>query len=152
MNELFHSGSFTRRHFDVYAGGTFDLFHWGHVNLLRQCRDIAGTGTVTVGLNTDKFAATYKRKPVCTLEERFAVVESCRYVDKVLVNWDGSDSRRIVDTIRPHYVVVGDDWATKNYNKQMGWDESWLGDRDIRIVYVPYTREVSTSEIISRLK
>ena len=150
MNDFFHSGAWSPRHYDVYTGGTFDLFHWGHVNLLRQCRDIAGTGMVTVGLNTDMFAAGYKRKPVCSLEERFAVVEACRYVDKVVVNWGGADSRRVVDSVRPNFVVVGDDWRDRDYNSQMGWDDSWLADRDIKVLFVPYTKEVSTSEILSR--
>lgn len=149
---MFHSGAFTHRHHHVYTGGTFDLFHKGHVNLLHQCRELAGTGTVTVGLNTDEFAATYKRPPVCTLQERFAVVEACRYVDTVLVNWDGADSRRIVDKVQPDFVVVGDDWQTRDYNKQMGWDDAWLRDRDISIVYVPYTQEISTSSIITRIR
>ena len=151
MSEVFHSGAWTHRKFDVYTGGTFDLFHWGHVNLLRQCRDIAGGGAVTVGLNTDKFAASYKRAPVCTLEERFAVVEACRYVDKVMVNWAGADSRLIVDAVRPSFVVVGDDWADRDYNAQMGWDEAWLTERGIKVVFVPYTKQVSTTMLLSRL-
>jgi glycerol-3-phosphate cytidylyltransferase len=151
MNDMFHSGAWPHRRFDVYTGGTFDLFHWGHVNLLRQCRDIAGSGTVTVGLNTDKFAASYKREPVCTLEERFAVVEACRYVDKVMVNWAGSDSRLIVEAVRPAFVVVGDDWAGRDYNSQMGWDDAWLAERGIRVVFVPYTEQVSTTMLLSRL-
>jgi glycerol-3-phosphate cytidylyltransferase-like family protein len=98
------------------------------------------------------FAATYKRKPVCSLEERFAVVEACRYVDKVVVNWGGADSRRVVDSVRPNFVVVGDDWRDRDYNTQMGWDDSWLADRDIKVLFVPYTKEVSTSEILSRFE
>jgi glycerol-3-phosphate cytidylyltransferase len=152
MNEIFHSGAWTNSGFNVYTGGTFDLFHKGHVNLLQQCREIAGGGTVTVGLNTDEFAAAYKRRPVCTLEERFAVLQACRYVDTVLVNWDGADSRRIVDAVQPDFVVVGDDWQTRDYNKQMGWDDAWLKDRDIRIIYVPYTQSVSSSDIINRIQ
>jgi glycerol-3-phosphate cytidylyltransferase len=152
MTGIFHSGAWSPRHFDVYTGGTFDLFHLGHVNLLRQCREIAGTGTVTVWLNTDSFAESYKRKPICTLEERFAVVEACRYVDEVVINWGGADSRMIVDSVRPNYVVVGDDWRDRDYNTQMGWDEAWLRDRDIGILFAPYTKEVSSSDIISRIK
>ena len=152
MTEMFHSGAFTRRHHNVYTGGTFDLFHKGHVNLLQQCRELAGTGIVTVGLNTDEFAATYKRPPVCNLEERIAVVDACRYVDEVVINWSGADSRPTVDKLQPDFVVVGDDWQTRDYNKQMGWDDAWLRDRGIQIVYVPYTQSVSTSDIINRIR
>jgi cytidyltransferase-like protein len=151
MNDMFHSGAWMPRSLNVYTGGTFDLFHKGHVNLLRQCRLLAGGGMVTVGLNTDEFAATYKRQPVCSLGERFAVVEACRHVDRVLVNWDGADSRTIVESVAPDLVVVGDDWKDRDYNKQMGWDEDWLSDRGIEIVFVPYTDSISTSDIIARL-
>jgi hypothetical protein len=58
----------------------------------------------------------------------------------------------IVDSVRPNYVVVGDDWQQRDYNTQMGWDEAWLRDRDIGILFVPYTKEVSSSDIISRIK
>ena len=60
----------------VYTGGTFDLFHSGHVNLLKRCKEIAGdNGTVVAAVNKDEFILETKGKlPVCNLEERKAVL------------------------------------------------------------------------------
>ena len=61
----------------VYTGGTFDLFHAGHVNFLKRCKEIAGElGSVVVSLNTDEFIKEYKGKPpVVSFSDRMAVPE-----------------------------------------------------------------------------
>ena len=137
----------------VYTGGTFDLFHSGHVNLLKRCKEIAGEwGTVIVSLNTDEFIQEYKGKPpVCSYEERKAVLEACRYVDLVIPNTHGADSKPAIESAHPSLIVVGSDWATKDYYKQMTFTQSWLDERGIGLVYVPYTKEVSSTDIKKRI-
>lgn len=131
----------------VYTGGTFDCFHPGHVNLLRACSRL---GDVTVALNTDEFVAGYKgRKPVMCFEERQTVLFACRYVTNV-VACDG-DSVSTVERARPDYLVVGSDWATRDYYAQMGFTQDWLDERGITLCFVPYTRGISTSDIRDRL-
>jgi len=138
----------------VYTGGTFDLFHSGHVNLLQRCKDIAGAdGTVIVSLNTDEFIFNYKGKtPVCTYEERKAVLEACQYVDVVVPNIGGADSKISIQLSEAEYVVIGSDWARKDYYKQMDFDQDWLDDRGIGLIYIPYTQEVSSTKIKNRIK
>jgi len=133
----------------VYTGGTFDLFHSGHVNLLKRCRDIAGLGgKVVVGINSDAFITRYKKKsPVCSESERIAVLESCRYVDEVVINYGDEDSKPIIGEVKPHYVVIGSDWATRNYYAQMSFTQEWLDARGIGMIYVPYTRDISTTRL-----
>jgi len=153
MSEIFHSGGwYTRPQFNVYTGGTFELFHYGHVNLLRQCREIANGGKVTVSVNPDNFVASYKQPPVCTLEERVAVLQACRYVDEVIVNWGGSDSKAAILSVMPHLIVIGSDWKDKDYNKQMGFSDEWLKRHNMQVVYVPYTSTISTTALRERLK
>ena len=136
----------------VYTGGTFDLFHAGHVNLLRRCKDIAGEGRVIVSLNTDEFVMQYKgSKPVCNFHERKRVLESCRFVDQVIENVNGADSKVAIDSVAPDYIVIGSDWATRDYHAQMGFSQEWLDERGIGLIYVPYTREISTTEIKTRM-
>ena len=62
----------------IYTGGTFDLFHIGHLNLLKRCSQIAGTdGQVIVALNTDEFIENYKgKKPIIPYEDRKSILES----------------------------------------------------------------------------
>jgi cytidyltransferase-like protein len=138
----------------VYTGGTFDLFHSGHVNILKRCREVAGTdGIVVVSLNTDSFIFEFKNKtPICSEEERADVLLSCKYVDQVIMNVGGKDSRIAIDMVKPNYIVVGSDWAEKDYYSQMGFDQKWLDDRNIGLVYVPYTKTISSTSIRGRMK
>ena len=101
----------------VYTGGTFDLFHSGHVNLLKRCKEIAGPdGLVVASLNTDDFIWQFKnKKPICSEDERAEVLIACRYVDRVIMNVGGADSRIAIDQVQPNYIVVGSDWAEKDY-------------------------------------
>lgn len=137
----------------VYTGGTFDLFHSGHVNLLKRCKEIAGLdGMVVASLNTDDFIWQFKnKKPICSEDERAEVLLACRYVDRVVMNVGGADSRISIDQVQPNYIVVGSDWAEKDYHSQMGFDQKWLDERGIGLVYVPYTKTISSSAIRSRM-
>jgi glycerol-3-phosphate cytidylyltransferase len=137
----------------VYTGGTFDLFHSGHVNLLKRCREIAGDGLVIVSLNTDDFIFQFKnKKPVCSEDERAEVLLACRYVDRVVMNVGGADSKIAIDQVQPNYIVVGSDWAEKDYYAQMSFDQGWLDERGIGLVYVPYTKTISSTAIRGRMK
>jgi cytidyltransferase-like protein len=137
----------------VYTGGTFDLFHSGHVRFLRACRRLAGDdGSVVVALNTDGFIEAYKgRPPVMSFVEREEVLLSCRFVDAVVSNIAGADSKPTILQVQPDFVVIGDDWARKDYYAQMQFTQTWLDVQDIQLVYVPYTQGISTTELKSRI-
>lgn len=83
-------------------------------------------------------------------EERRIVLFACRYVTNVFA-CDG-DSVSTVEAAKPDYLVVGSDWATRDYYAQMGFTQDWLDERGISLVYVPYTRGVSTTEIRGRIE
>jgi glycerol-3-phosphate cytidylyltransferase len=138
----------------VYTGGTFDLFHSGHVNLLKRCREVAGEfGKVVVALNTDDFIFQFKnKKPICTEQERLEVLLACRYVDEVVMNVGGQDSRISIEMVGPNYIVVGSDWAKKDYYAQMSFTQEWLDERGIGLVYVPYTQTISSTKIRGRMQ
>jgi glycerol-3-phosphate cytidylyltransferase len=135
----------------VYTGGTFDLFHRGHVNFLRQCKEIGDH--VTVSLNTDEFIYRYKGEyPIISYEERKEVLLSCRYVDKVIPNTEGEDSKPTILDVNPKFIVIGSDWAKKDYYKQMNFTQKWLDDNGYVLIYIPYTDSISTSLIKEKLK
>ena len=138
----------------IYTGGTFDLFHSGHVNLLKRCKEVAGdNGKVVVALNTDDFIFQFKnKKPICTEQERIEVLLACKYVDEVVMNVGGQDSRISIEMVSPNYIVVGSDWAKKDYYAQMGFTQDWLDDRGIGLVYVPYTQTISTTKLKGRMQ
>jgi cytidyltransferase-like protein len=70
----------------LYTDMCADLFHAGHVSYLRQCSAVADNVHLIVGIHSDETIASYKRAPVCTMDERVQVVEVCSFVDEVLPN------------------------------------------------------------------
>lgn len=133
----------------VYVGGTFDLFHAGHVAFLRRAKQL-GTHLI-VGLNTDEFAARYKRAPIMSFDERRELLEGCRYVDEVVVNEGCEDSRPAIEKAGANVIVHGDDWTGEALMRQMGLTPGWLAAKRIELAYVPYTMGVSSSEILARV-
>lgn len=130
-----------------YVGGTFDLFHPGHVELLKRCNRL---GEVWVSLNTDEFAARYKRPTIMTLEERTVMLGACRYVTQVVVNEGDEDSKPAILGVRPRYIVHGTDWQGFDLMRQMGLTVDFLKEHGIGLVYQPYTEGISSSDIIKR--
>ncbi len=137
----------------VYTGGTFDILHRGHMNLLWQCRKIAGPdGSVVVGLNTDAFIERYKqRPPMLDYDNRSALLSACRYVDEVVENVGDEDSKVVLEQVQPDFVVIGSDWAARDYYAQMMFTQEWLDDRGISLVYVPYTEGISSTQVRERM-
>lgn len=127
-------------HRTVLTYGTFDLFHPGHVQLLKRAREL-GTRLV-VGLSTDEFNALKGKKSVMSYEDRKAVLEACRYVDEVFAedDWD----QKAVDAIRfgADVFVMGDDWTGKfNFMAE-----------HCHVVYLARTPDVSSTEIKQRMR
>lgn len=135
----------------VYVGGTFDMFHYGHMSFLKECQKY---GPVIVSLNTDDFAGRYKRKPIMTIGERMEALNGCKYVDDVCVNIGDENSGKTIDLISDRqiaYIAHGDDWFGSDLLDQLGVDDEWLSNRAIKMLYVPYTKGISTSDIIGRI-
>ena len=82
--------------------------HPGHINILKEAKKY---GKVTVGLLTDKAIASYKRLPVMTYEQRFTVVSSLKFVDKVMCQ-NTLDYTENLLKLKPHFVMHGDDWKS----------------------------------------
>jgi len=135
----------------LYTGGTFDLFHAGHVEFLRRCTQVADE--VIVSLNSDQFIERYKGKPpVMRYRERREVLNACRYVDGVVLNTGGADSKPSIEGVKPDIIAIGSDWARKDYHAQMQFDQDWLDERNISLMYIPYTDGISSTDIKARLK
>jgi cytidyltransferase-like protein len=129
----------------VYVDMVADLFHYGHIEFLRQARELGDF--LIVGVHSDATAAAYKREPILTMDERIRVVEACRYVDEVV-----ADAPLIIDEpwIRKHridLVAHGDDMDEPTMRSFYALSEA-LGI--LRVVR--YTRSISTSEIIRRIE
>lgn len=85
-------------------------------------------------------------------EERKLVLEGCRYVDRVVPNIGGANSRLAIDLVKPDLIVIGSDWARRDYYAQMQFDQDWLDERGIGLAYIPYTQGISSTDIKRRLQ
>lgn len=138
----------------VLTIGTFDILHFGHIQIIKKCRDIAGLdGQVIIGLNPDKFVKKFKLAlPIMSYKEREFSLKQLPYVSEVLPNCGGQDSKPLIRSVKPDIIVIGSDWARKDYYKQMDFTQDWLDNNDIILCYVPYTKNISTTEIKKRVR
>jgi len=131
----------------VLTIGTFDCLHAGHFNLFKECEKL---GDVIVGVNTDEFVEKYKgKKPLFSFLERVSMIENFGYTTHKNEQLDGT-IKDVLDIWLPNYLVIGSDWAERDYYTQIGITQKDLDDRDITIVYVPYYTAISTTEIKKR--
>ena len=95
----------------VITYGTFDLFHNGHVNILKRAKELGDY--LIVALSTDEFNALKNKKSCYTYEQRKTILEACRYVDLVIPeeNWEQKISD--IKTHKADIFVMGDDWTGK---------------------------------------
>lgn len=121
----------------VITYGTFDLLHYGHINLLRRAKEMGDY--LIVALSTDYFNEIDKgKKTYFSYEQRKQLLEAVRYVDLVIPeeNWE----QKVNDMHEYHIdtFVMGDDWKGKF---------DFLRDEGVDVVYVPRTPEISTTKI-----
>src|SRR6201991_1372536 len=124
----------------VYVDMVGDLFHAGHVSLLREARRHGDW--LIVGVLSDDTAAAYKRRPIMTLAERVAVIESCRYVDEVVAD---APLRVTEEFLAEHgitTVVHGDDLSAEAAEFAYG-PAVTAG----KLTYVRRTRGISTTQL-----
>lgn len=134
----------------LYTGGTFDLFHYGHMKFLRACQKISSQ--VFVSLNTDEFVFSYKNQvPILSYDERKQSIECFDSTIKVVENIGGHDSKPAILTVNPDIIAIGDDWCRKDYYGQMNFTREWLESYSILLIYIPYTETISTSDLKLRL-
>jgi cytidyltransferase-like protein len=131
----------------AYVGGTFDCLHRGHLALFAAARKIATQ--VIASVNTDEFAERYKRRPLMPLADRLSVLETCRLVDRVVVNMGDENSRVAILHADADCVVHGSDWSGPALMRQMGLTQPWLDERGVRLVILPYTEWTSTSQLLA---
>jgi glycerol-3-phosphate cytidylyltransferase len=140
----------------AYCGGTFDILHPGHIKLLRWAKK--EFGYLVVSLNTDEFIYRYKGwPPTMTFDERKCVLESLRYVDKVIPNIGDEDSKPSIREVRkafPQYpiaVVNGTDWTRERLMKQMMLTDEFLKEIRAEVVIFPDSDPLHTSDIKARI-
>ena len=119
----------------VITYGTFDLLHYGHINLLKRAKELGNY--LIVALSTDEFNEIKGKKCYFSYEERKKLIESIRYVDLVIPEKSWEQKISDVKEFKIDIFVIGDDWKGKfDYLKEY-----------CEVVYLPRTPEISTTKI-----
>ena len=129
-----------------YTSGVYDLFHIGHLNLLKNAKGMCDR--LIVGVTTDDLSLYKGKKPLIPFEDRLEIVRSIKYVDAV-VPQDSMDKIEMCRKLKASMLFVGDDWY-----KTPKWDviEMALKEVGVSVTYFPYTKGVSSTKISAVLK
>ncbi len=125
-----------------YTTGVFDMFHIGHLNILKNAK--SQCDYLIVGISTDEVVLSYKKKrPIITFNERIEIVRSIKYVDEVIpqINMDKVEAWN-----RLHFNVLfhGSDWKDTEMYKSLERQLEFLG---VEVVYLPHTEGTSSTKL-----
>lgn len=121
----------------VITYGTFDLLHYGHINLLKRAKELGDY--LIVAVSTDEFNWNEKqKKSYYTYEQRKAMVEAIRYVDLVIPENNWGQKRTDIHDYNVDVFVIGDDWKGKF---------DFLKEEGAEVVYLERTPEISSTQI-----
>ena len=124
-----------------YTSGVYDLFHIGHLNLLRNAKGMCDK--LIVGVTTDKLVSYKNKKAVIPHNERMEIVRAIRYVDAVIPQED-MDKFKMWEKLQFDIMFVGDDWFNTPKWEEI---EAKFKKVGVRIVYFPYTKGTSSTLI-----
>lgn len=130
-----------------YTTGVYDMFHIGHLNILKRAK--AQCDYLIVGVSTDELVQKEKNKtPVIPWEERAQIIESIRYVDEVVVQPD-KDKMAAWEKYHFDKMFVGSDWqGTPQWNRF----EEEFSKVGVEIVYLPHTDGISSTKLTNYIK
>jgi len=130
-----------------YTTGVFDLFHIGHLNILKSAKNMCNK--LIVGITYDELVYERKNKyPIIPFIERVEIVKAIRYVDEIVVQ-DSMDKILAWEKLKFNIMFVGNDWkGTEKWNEL----EIRMNKVGVKIMYFPYTKTTSSSMIKATLE
>lgn len=135
------------KHYKIgYTDGVYDLFHIGHLNMIQSAKKQCDY--LIVGVHADEVVKGYKnRYPIIPEDERRRIISSIKGVDRAEIN-RFRDKMKLWELYHFNVIFIGDDWkGTERWNNF----EKILGEIGVDVVYVPYTKGISTTEIREKI-
>lgn len=130
-----------------YTTGVFDMFHIGHLNILKKAKEQCDF--LIVGVSTDELVKQYKNKtPVINFANRKAIVGAIKYVDKVVAQ-ENMDKLKAWENLHFDVIFHGDDWKGSNMYNEM---EKALKDVGCDLIFLPYTKGISSTLLTNKMK
>ena len=128
-----------------YTTGVYDLFHIGHLNLMKNAKGMCDK--LIVGVTVDELVAYKGKKAMIPFEDRIEIVRSIKYVDAAVPQYD-MNKLEACKKLGAQYLFVGDDWY--GTEKWKAYEKEFEAE-GIKIIYFPYTKGVSSSQITKAL-
>ena len=129
-----------------YTTGVYDMFHIGHLNILKRAKEQCDY--LIVGVSTDELVESYKHKmPIIPFDERMAIVESIRYVDRV-VPQESMDKFQAWEKLHFDAIFHGDDWKGSSMYDEI---ENKLASVGVDMVFLPHTDGTSSTLLSEKL-
>lgn len=129
-----------------YTTGVYDLFHIGHLNLLRNAKSMCDK--LIVGVTIDELVSYKNKHATIPFKERIEIVRSIKYVDTAIPQYD-LNKVEVCKKLKVDYLFVGDDWYG---NEKWQEYEKELKEIGTTVIYFPYTRSISSTKIQNQLK
>ena len=124
-----------------YTTGVYDLFHIGHLNMLKNAKGMCDK--LVVGVTVDELVQYKGKNAMIPFEDRIEIVRSCKYVDAAVPQYD-MDKLAACKKLGASYLFVGDDWyRTEKWNNY----EKQFAKEGVKIIYFPYTKGISSTKI-----
>lgn len=128
-----------------YTAGVFDLFHIGHLNILRNAKGMCDE--LIVGVTSDELVSYKGKKPVIPYEERAEIIRNLKCVDAV-VKQEDMDKMKMWQRLKFDVMFVGDDWKGTAKWRKIEVDFKKVG---VKIIYFPYTKTTSSTLVTKTL-
>lgn len=129
-----------------YTTGVYDLFHIGHLNLLKNAKGLCDK--LIVGVTVDKLVEYKNKRSVIPFEERIEIVRNIKYVDAAIPQ-EELDKFKMWEKLHFDVLFVGDDWFNAPSWKEM---EAKFSEVGVRVVYFPYTKGTSSTILNDTLR
>ena len=125
-----------------FTDGVYDMFHVGHLNMIRNAK--SKCDYLIVGVHADDIVEQYKhRRPIINEEDRREIVSAIKEVDEAVINYT-RDKMELWNQYHFNVIFIGDDWkGTERWNNF----EKILGEVGVKVEYIPYTKRISTTKI-----
>jgi glycerol-3-phosphate cytidylyltransferase len=128
-----------------YTAGVYDLFHIGHLNLLKNAKGMCDK--LIVGVTVDELVTYKGKRAIIPFEDRIEIIRSIKYVDAVVPQYD-MDKLKMCKKLGASILFVGDDWyGTEKWAEH----EKEFNAAGIKIIYFPYTKGISSTQITKAL-
>tara|TARA_B110000208_G_scaffold191914_1_gene260920 strand:- start:4018 stop:4443 length:426 start_codon:yes stop_codon:yes gene_type:complete len=133
---------------NIYIDGIFDLFHYGHIESFRKCKELFPDMNLIVGILSDKTSTYYKRKPIYNQKHRYALVKNLKYIDDIIENSPLVITKEFMEKYNIKYILHGfsDNYDEEKQNNFFSYPISINAFKKIK-----YCDEISTTNIINKI-